>query len=210
MKKIGLTGGMGTGKSTATWMFQEMGAPIINADAIAHRLMEPKTLVWKQLFERYGDRIMQKGGEIDRAALADIVFGDQVERKYVERVVHPRVHEEIVRITTELERKKTPYVIVEIPLLFETGWEKEFDVVVVVRCDYEQQVFRCMEKFRLSREEAESRIAIQRPLATKVAKADFVIDNAGSKTETLVQTQRLYRMFEKGEFKPRPGGRSPS
>ncbi len=209
MKKIALTGGMGTGKSTVTWMFQEMGAPVINADAIAHRLVEPKTIVWKQLFERYGDRIMQKGGQVDRAALADIVFGDQVERQYVERVVHPRVHDEIVRLVTELEHKDTAYVIVEIPLLFETGWENEFDTIVVVRCDHEQQVVRCMEKFRLSRAEAESRIAIQRPLSNKEAKADFVIDNAGSKTETLVQTQRLHRMFEKGEFRPRPGLRTP-
>lgn len=208
MKKIALTGGMGTGKSTVTWMFQEMNAPIVNADAIAHNLMEPKTIVWKQLFERYGDRIMQKGGKVDRAALATIVFGDEKERHFVERVTHPRIHDEIVKIATELDRKGTAYMIVEIPLLFETGWEKEFDTIIVVRCDYEQQLARCMKKFGLSREDAQARIAIQRPLAIKETKADFIIDNAGSTTETLVQAQRLYRLFEKGEFKPRPGART--
>jgi dephospho-CoA kinase len=92
---------------------------------------------------------------------------------------------------------------VEIPLLFETGWERDFDTVVVVRCDPEQQIVRSMEKFGLSREDVEARLKVQRPIETKVSKADFVIDNAGSKTETLVQVQRLFKLFEKGEFKPK-------
>lgn len=209
MKKIALTGGIGTGKSTVMWMFQDMGVKIISADEIAHGLLEPKTSVWKALFERYGDRIMQKGGIVDHTALADIIFTDNAERKFVESVVHPRVQEAILKNITSAEKSDAPYVMVEIPLLFETGWESEFDTIVVVRCDHEQQIVRCMEKFKLTREEAESRIRIQRPLEDKVAKADFVIDNAGSKTETLVQTQRLYKLFEKGEFKPRPGLRTP-
>jgi dephospho-CoA kinase len=203
MKRIALTGGMGTGKSTVTWMFQELGTPIINADEIAHQLLKPKTVAWKFLFERYGDRIMQKGGEIDRKALADTIFSDDEERKYVERTIHPRVQEEIVKQVTELEKKNNPYAMIEIPLLFETGWEKDFDTVVVVRCDPEQQIVRSMEKFGLSREDVEARLKVQRPIETKVSKADFVIDNAGSKIETLVQVQRLFKLFEKGEFKPK-------
>jgi len=203
MKKVALTGGMGTGKSTVMWMFQEMGAEIINADEIAHKLLEPKTHAWKMLFERYGDHIMQKGGIIDRRALAATIFSDDEERKFVESVIHPRVHEEISHKLVELEKKEVPYVIVEIPLLFETGWEKEFDTVVVIRCDHEQQIARCMEKFGLTREDVEARLQVQRPLETKESKADFVIDNAGSKTETLVQTQRLHKLFEKGIFQPK-------
>jgi dephospho-CoA kinase len=133
--------------------------------------------------------------------LADIIFKDDAERKYVERAIHPRVHEELCKIAAHLEHDEKPYMLVEVPLLFETGWEKEFDAVVVVRCDPEQQIARCMDKFALTREEAMHRIGIQRPLDAKIAKADFVVDNVGSLDETQVQVQRLYRMFEKGEFK---------
>jgi len=203
MKKIGLTGGIATGKTTVMWMFQEMGATIINADEIAHKLLEPNTVVWKLLFERYGARIMQKGHVIDRPALAKIIFSDDDERKYVEKAIHPRVHEEIDRLVAAAAKEGKTYAIVEVPLLFEVRWDKECDVIIVVHCDPEQQIARCMQKFSLTREEALNRIKIQRPLGAKIAKATFVIDNAGSKTETLVQTQRLFRMFEKGEFSPK-------
>ena len=200
MKKIGLTGGIATGKTTVMWMFQELGATIINADDISHKLLEPNTVVWKLLFERYGARIMQKGHIIDRTALAQIIFSDEEERKYVEKSIHPRVHEEIEHLIATAAKAGKPYVIIEVPLLFEVRWDKDCDAIVVVRCDPEQQIARCMEKFNLTREEAITRIKTQRPLGAKIAKATFVIDNAGSKTETLVQTQRLFRMFEKGQF----------
>jgi len=203
MKKIGLTGGIATGKTTVMWMFQEMGATVINADEIAHKLLEPETVVWKLLFERYGASIMQKGHVIDRAALANIIFSDENERKYVEHAIHPRVHEEIDYLVATAAKGGNTYVIVEVPLLFEVRWDKECDVIIVVHCDPEQQIARCMQKFNLTRDEAISRIKIQRPLDAKIAKATFVIDNAGSKAETLVQTQRLFRMFEKGEFSPK-------
>jgi len=203
MKKIGLTGGIATGKSTVTWMFQEMGASIISADEIAHSLLEPETIVWKLLFERYGAHIMQKGHIIDRPALAKIIFEDEDERKYVEKTIHPRVHEEIDHLVATAAKAGKTYVIAEVPLLFEVRWDKECDVIIVVQCAPEQQIVRCMKKFDLTREEALTRINAQRPLDAKIAKATFVIDNAGSKSETLVQTQRLFRMFEKGEFSPK-------
>lgn len=203
MKKIGLTGGIATGKSTVMWMFQEMGASTISADEIAHRLLEPETIVWKMLFERYGAKIMQKGHAIDRPALAKIIFADEDERKYVEKAIHPRVHEEIDHLVMSAAKEGKSYLIVEVPLLFEVRWDKECDVIVVVQCDPEQQIGRCMQKFNLTREEALTRIEVQHPLTEKIAKATFVIDNAGSETETLVQTQRLFRMFEKGEFSPK-------
>jgi dephospho-CoA kinase len=198
MKKVGLTGGIATGKTTVMWMFQEMGSTIINADEISHKLLEPDTVVWKLLFERYGAHIMQKGHIIDRPALARIIFADEEERKYVEKTIHPRVHEEIDHLIATTAKDGKHYAIIEV--LFEVRWDKDCDAIIVVRCDSEQQIIRCMEKFNLTREEALNRIKIQRPLGAKIAKATFVIDNAGSKTETLVQAQRLFRMFEKGEF----------
>lgn len=204
IREIALTGGIGTGKSTVMWMFQEMGAVVVNADDIAHNLLEPKSAAWKILFEHFGTRIIGRHNTIDRKALAEIVFSETDERHFLEHVIHPRVHEEIAKIVVALEKKGVPYVIVEIPLLFETGWHREFATIIMVRCDPEQQIVRCMKKFDLSRDEALARIKLQKPLEDKLAMAHFVIDNAGSPTETLVQTQRLFKLFEKGEFSPRP------
>ena len=178
MKKIALTGGIASGKSTVIWYFRDMGSTIINADDIAHELMEPKTHVWKMLFERYGSRIMQNGGQIDRRSLGKIVFDDDDERKNLESIMHPRIHEIIQKRMADFERQNIPYVIAEIPLLFETGWEKDFDAVIVVRCDYEQQVERCMQKFGIDRSDAEKRINLQKPMKTKADKADAILPSA--------------------------------
>ncbi len=201
MKRIAVTGGIAMGKSTVMWMLQDMGAEVINADDIAHALLEPKGHVWKALFERYGDRIMQSGGVIDRAALGRIVFGDERERAFVEHLMHPRIHDEILRLGAAAQKKGRSYVVVEIPLLFEIGGQKEFDVVIVVRCTRQQQLERCMTKFNLTHEEALQRIKIQRPIDEKATKADFIIESDASLQETRVQVHRLFTTFEKGIFK---------
>ena len=201
MKRIAVTGGIAMGKSTVMWMFQEMGADVINADDIAHALLEPKGHVWKALYERYGDRIIQSANVIDRAALGRIVFGDERERAFVEHLMHPRIHDEILKLGAVAEKKGRPYIVVEIPLLFEIGGQKEFDAVVVVRCTPQQQLERCMTKFNLTHEEALMRIKIQRPIEDKVAQADFVIASDATLAETRVQVHRLFTAFEKGTFK---------
>ncbi len=203
MKKIGLTGGIATGKSTVAWMFGEMGIPIINADEIAHEVIAPHTSTWKQLFERYGKKILQKDDVINREVLADIIFHDQKERKFVESVIHPQVKEELVKRTAKAQKNNPPYLIIEIPLLFESKMQKDMDSVIVVRCDMEQQIKRCQKKFDLTRDEAINRIKTQIALSQKVEKADYVIDSAGSKSETKIQVRRIYTTLEKGELHPK-------
>lgn len=203
MKKIGLTGNIGTGKTTVAWMFEELGAPLINADKIAHESIEPQTAVWKALFDRYGKQILMKDQIINRKVLANIIFSKDAERKFVESLIHPKVHDEITKQLMAAKRNGTPLIIVEIPLLFETKWDKEMDSIIVVRCDLEQQIARCQEKFGLSREEVLMRIKTQKPLEEKIARADYAIDNAGSKSETLVQVRRIYQTLQKGQLHPK-------
>jgi dephospho-CoA kinase len=203
MKKIGLTGNIGTGKTTVAWMFQEHGVKLLSADEIAHETIEPHTAVWKQLYERYGKRIVLGDGVIDRRALAGIIFSDDLERKFVEGVIHPRVHEELTKRIADSKRNGTPMIMVEVPLLFETRWDKEMDSIIVVSCDLEQQIKRCKEKFGWTREEVLARIKAQRPIEDKISKADYVIDNGGSKEETLKQVRRIHASLMKGEFHPK-------
>lgn len=202
MKKIGLTGNIGTGKTTVAWMFEEQGAKLLNADTIAHETLAPQSSVWKQLFDRYGKKVMMHAGVVDRKALAKIIFGDDTERKFVESIIHPKVHEELTKRIADLKRNGTPLIMVEVPLLFETRWDKEMDSIIVVSCELELQIKRCMEKFGLTRDEVLSRIRAQRPIEEKIARADYVIDNSGTKDETQLQVRRIYSAIMKGELRP--------
>lgn len=197
---FGLTGNIGTGKSTVAWMFEELGVPVIDADEIAHEVIAPQTPAWKQIFERYGRAVLLADDVIDRKALAQIVFQDQIERKFLESVIHPYVKEEIEQRVTKLSRNGYPFVIAEIPLLYEAGWEKHFDAVIVVRCNEEQEIERCRQKFGFDREETLLRLRTQYPLERKVAAADRVIDNDGGLEETKVQVTRLHQEMVKGKF----------
>ncbi len=195
-----LTGNIGTGKTTVAWMFTELGVPVIDSDELAHDALAPKSAAWKAIFERYGSRVIVEGNCVDRSELAKIVFGDPAERKFLESVVHPHVKDGIARRAAALAKEGHPFVVVEIPLLFEIGWEKEFDAVIVVVCGRENEIERCREKFGFSREEVLARLAAQQPLARKAREADAVIDNDGPLEETKVQVRRLHQEMVKGTF----------
>ena len=197
MKKIGLTGGIATGKSTVSWMFQDLGAEIISADQIAHEVIKPHSSAWKELYDRYGSKILLEDGVIDREELAAIIFHDEHERKFVEAVIHPRVQEEMAHLVAQAKRKNQNLVLLEIPLLFESKMDEEMDAIIVVRCDKQQQLARCQDKFGIDQKEAKLRIQTQKPLNSKIDKADFVIDTAGSKSETFVQVRRIYSTLNK-------------
>ena len=199
-KVIGLTGNIGTGKSTVAWMFEELGVPTLNADTVAHEIIAPKKPAWKQIYERYGNTIFLADDIIDRKALAQIIFQNPDERKFLESVIHPHVKEEIEHRIGNMNKEGHPFFIVEVPLLFEAGWADLFDAIIVVRCDEEREIKRCTEKFDISDEEVRLRIAAQRPIEQKVADADAVIDNDGELEETRVQVTRLHQQMVKGTF----------
>ena len=200
---LALTGNIGTGKSTVAWMFGDLGVPVLDSDEIAHEVIAPKGAAWKAIYERYGRTVLGANEVVDRKTLARIVFEDHAERKFLESVIHPHVKEAIEHRVTKLAKEGHPFVIVEVPLLFEVGWEKEFDAVIVVRCDQENEITRCREKFGFDREEVLLRLAAQQPLADKVKAAQAVIDNDGPLEETKVQVHRLHQEMVKGTF-PKP------
>jgi dephospho-CoA kinase len=199
-KLIGLTGNMGTGKTTVAWMFGELGVPVLDADEMAHHTLEPHSHVWKLIYQRYGNAVIGRDGDIDRTTLARIVFQDAGERRYLESIIHPHVKDEMERRIAEFAREGHPFVIAEIPLLVEAGWEASFDAIIVVRCDEGQEIERCMQKFGMDREEVMLRLASQYSLARKVSIADAVIDNDGTFEETRVQVKRLHQDMVKGKF----------
>ena len=176
-------------------MFEELGIPTLNADNVAHKVIEPKKPAWKQIYERYGKAIILDDDIIDRKALAQVIFQDPIDRKFLESVIHPHVKEELKHRIGMATKAGHPFFIIEVPLLFEAGWTDLFDAIIVVRCDEEMEIKRCTEKFNISNEEIRLRIAAQLPIEDKINNADAVIDNDGNIEETRVQVTRLHQQM---------------
>lgn len=190
MTKVALTGGIATGKSYVVRQLREAGVPVVDADILAHQAVAPGTPALAAIVARFGAGILTRDGTLDRAALAARVFADPAARRDLEAIVHPVVRAGIAAFFEALPAA-TPVAVADIPLLFETGRERDFDVVVVVACAPEEQVRRVMARDGLPREAAAQRIAAQWPIADKVARADAVIRTDGSHEETNAQVREL-------------------
>ncbi|HEY2363036.1 MAG TPA: dephospho-CoA kinase [Candidatus Angelobacter sp.] len=196
MLRVGLTGGVACGKSTVAKMFAELGANIVDADAIAHELYRPGQEVLQELVNHFGPEILKADGELDRAKLATLVFdGGRVEE--LNKIVHPAVIRQQHQWMRSLG-EKDPYAvaIVEAALILEAGVKDHFDRIMVVTCKPAQKVARFAQRSGLSEEaaraEVERRTKAQMPDKEKARRADFVIDNSGSAEETRHQVQRIY------------------
>jgi dephospho-CoA kinase len=174
MVRVGLTGGIASGKSLVAAELAARGAIIIDADVLAREVVEPGTPALAAIVERFGPQILSDG-QLDRSRLAEIVFADPVARRDLERIVHPAVRAR----AAELERAADPAAVVVhvIPLLVETGQQEDFDVVVTVDVDHETQIRRLMARNGFSLAEAESRIAAQASREARLAASDVVVDN---------------------------------
>ncbi len=193
MKIIGLTGGIASGKSTVSQVFKELGAYIIDADKVAHQIVEPGNPAWRDVITRFGANILNSDSTINREMLGDMVFGNPELLDDLNKITHPRVME---RFKDELQCIKTnnpdAIVIMEVPLLYETHLERLCDLVIVVWVDREIQIMRLMARDNISREAAIKRIDSQMDLDEKAKKADFVIDNRKTKEETLEIATKYY------------------
>ncbi len=194
MLHVGLTGNIASGKSNAGRVFTELGAHVIDADAIAHEVLAPNTEGHQKVVEAFGKDILDSGGSIDRRRLGEIVFSDPEKRELLNRLVHPRVRAEIVRRIAELEQNnRTGIIIVDAALMVETGSYKLYDFLVVVTCDPALQLVRVMSRDGLSVEEARARMAAQLPAEEKVKVADYTIDTSGTLRQTREQIETVYR-----------------
>jgi dephospho-CoA kinase len=193
MLRVGLTGGIATGKSTVGAMFVELGCHLIESDQITHQLFEPGQGVHAAVVKQFGNRILAPDGTIARRILGDIVFKDPQARAKLNGLVHPAIIQRQQEWLQEMEaRDPHGIAIVDAALMIEVGTYKNYDKVIVVTCSPEMQRERLRARSALSEEEIESRIRSQMPSEEKIKYADFVIDNSGSIESTRVQVGTVY------------------
>jgi len=196
---VGLTGSVGTGKSTVAKFFRELGAYIIDWDELAREVIHPHLRSWKEIVEYFGRDFLNEDLTINRQKLAEVVFSDREKVAKLNQIVHPEVFKEDERITNEIKSLDPDALIIkDIPLLFELTRPIFVGKVVVVSAS-EQTQLRRLEKKGMNRKDAQSRIKSQLPLAEKIESADFVINNDGSLEETKRQVEELYSLLREGE-----------
>lgn len=198
MYLIGLTGNIATGKTTVLRMLEELGAEVIDADVLAHRVIKKGTPTWEAVVEAFGRDVLTADGEIDRGKLGDLVFADPVSLQRLEEIVHPAVGV----LTMELiQQAKKPVVVIEAIKLIEANMHHWCDALWVVTCQPEQQLRRLMKKRGLNEEEARLRIEAQSPAAAKLELADVIINNSGTIEETWQQVRREWERIPKNSDK---------
>jgi dephospho-CoA kinase len=177
-KRVGLTGGVASGKSTVSAILQELGAVVIDADQLAREVVAPGTEGLARVVEEFGPEVLDAAGELDRPALGAIVFADEGARRRLEAIVHPLVRARGREL--EAAAPEGALVVHDIPLLAETGQAERFDAVIVVDAPVETQVDRMLSERGWTREDAESRVAAQATREQRRAVATYVIDNTGT------------------------------
>jgi dephospho-CoA kinase len=188
---VGLTGGIGSGKSTVARLLEKRGAVVFDADLLAREAVEPGTPGHTAVIERFGADVLAPGGELDREALASIVFADPSARRDLEEIVHPEVRR-LFAEGSEAYRDTDRVVVFSAPLLVETGMHTAFEILVVVSATVGTQIERLMRQRGMSEPSIRARIDAQAPLEDKAAAADFLVDNEGSLDELESQVERLW------------------
>jgi dephospho-CoA kinase len=197
MLRVGLTGGIASGKTTVAMMFVELGCHLMDADAIVHDLFRPGEPVNQAVVAAFGDRVIAADGSINRAVLGEIVFRDPLARQRLNSLVHPAVIQRQQEWLNTLQARDPQAIgIVEAALMIEAGTYKNYDKLIVVTCSSGEQSRRLRERSGLSEDQIEARIASQMPMEEKIKFADFVIDNSGSLTDTKTQVEEVYRALE--------------
>jgi dephospho-CoA kinase len=194
---IGLTGGVGSGKSTIARILESKGAVVVDADAIGRQMLQPGRKALQEVRSRFGDQVIAADGSLNRAALAQIVFSDPVARSELEAITHPEILAEIARRIDEIDPSKI--VIIEAPLLYEARERVEkalrLDGLIVVASRPEDQIDRLVRGRGMSPEDVQARISAQAPLEEKVGVADYVIDNYGTLEDLEAEVDILWNQM---------------
>jgi dephospho-CoA kinase len=194
---VGLTGGIASGKSLVTRVLRDLGAHIIDADKIVHELLGPDQDACREVIGHFGDKIRLPDGSIDRRKLGDIIFNHPEERAWLNQCIHPRVFKAYqTQVHYLRERQPDAIVIMDAALLIETGYHKHMDRLIVVYADQKDQVTRLRERDRFTMEQAIARISSQMPLNEKRKYADYVIENTGTREETELQAQEIFKKLK--------------
>lgn len=192
---VGLTGGIATGKSLVSHRLAELGALVVDADTIAHDVVKQGTPAWKEIVDMFGREFLLPNGELNRKALGRIIFHDAVKKEQLNRIVHPRVFERISQAIVEIiNETEVPdaIVILDVPLLYESGMYRDISDIIVVYASPAQQLERLIARDNLTEVDARARIHAQLPIDGKKERADMVIDNSGTVEETIAQVDRLF------------------
>lgn len=193
MYRIGLTGGIASGKSTVSGILAELGAYIIDADKTAHKVMSPGNEAYKKVVKKFGQGVINKNGEIDREKLGALIFSVPEYKTELDALVHPIIKEDMLRQETLAKQQGVNVTVWDVPLLIETQWHNVMDEVWVVYVNEKTQLLRLMKRNNLSEEQAQQRIHSQLLLKDKLQFADIVIDNSNSVDITRQQVINAWR-----------------
>jgi dephospho-CoA kinase len=194
MRLIGLTGGIASGKSLVSRQLQRLGATVIDADRVARDVVQPGRPGWEMIVKEFGRSFIDSDGGLDRKALGQLVFNNPRELERLNRITHPLILAEIEKLLQKYRSGPEEVVVLDAPLLFETGLDRCVDEVWVVMVDHQTQVKRLMGRDRLTEQEAEHRTLLQIPLEEKASRADRVIDNRGLPEETEQQVKEAWHL----------------
>ena len=188
--RLGVTGGIGSGKSLVCKVFADLGRKVIEADTIARVLVDTDKTIQTQIRNAFGSSVFLPSGKLDRKELAHIVFTNPAKRKRLNTIVHPHVFKNIEReIQDSLPEILLPFVVIEAALIYETGMDRELDYILVVNAAEETRIKRVMDRDKVSRDDVVQRMNAQLPLEAKVKKADFVVENNGTPQEIIKRIQ---------------------
>ncbi|MFC1908506.1 dephospho-CoA kinase [Chloroflexota bacterium] len=192
MKVIGLTGGIGSGKSTVSQFLAELGAIIIDADKVGHQALKAGSETWHQVVSAFGEQMLAANGDIDRTRLGEVVFNNTDARERLNRIIHPRIHQIVQAQLEEYRRQGVGVVVIEAPLLLEAGWKPDVDEVWVTTADENTILKRLRERSGLSGKEALARIRSQLSSEERVKHADVIIETDCTLGEIRARVERLW------------------
>ena len=195
-KIVGLTGGIATGKTTVSNILRQAGIPVIDADQVARQVQTPDSVGLTRIVKVFGPKVLLPTGELNRPALAKIVFNDKEALKKLNEILQPLIYDAIFVQADTLKKQGIPLVVLDVPLLFEQHYDEDCDYVVVVYTDPQKQLKRLMARDHCSKKEAQARIAAQMPLSEKEARADFKINNNGDQVALQKQVASLINQLK--------------
>ncbi len=197
MLKVGLTGGIGCGKTTVTRLFQQYGVPVIDADQIARELVEPGQGALQKISDVLGKQFIKADGQLNRSLLKESIFSDNHQLEQLESILHPAIRQEVVEQMLQYQCKLSPpsYIIVDVPLLVEKGYQDLFDEVVVVDCDEQQQIERASQRDNMDEQAVRAIMHKQTGRKERLEIATETLDNTGSVEALTHQVEALHKIF---------------